>query len=532
MRNRKNKRLSWIVWTIVIAITIGIGVLVLLQKPERFGGISTKGMMDTPPQGATSDLVQGEYVTVESGELKVTVYGAGNLTPQETHSVYNDNEGKIEFVEVETGDTVKAGDILVRLSSSDIETNISSYEAALFEAQVELSNIRDSGAKYYVYAPSAGTLKTVLCKEDDDVAAIMKQYGYLAIVSRDDKMRVEFEPADDQMLKIGDAVNVWVDDACITGTVDQTFGLGANIAVTLPDDDYDVGKEVMITTLQGQTVGNGVLEINMPVPITAIGGTIDTVYYAEGDDVASGARLFYTTGRLPSAELQSALLKYEEARTALDNEKEKQDSLIIRAPIDGIVTSVDASKGARLNESVALVTLQSQDKFNVVATVDELDIVNVEIGQTVDVEIDAYPDEVFMGTVRRISGVGTVEGGVATYEVTVSIDDSAGKLKDGMTASIQVLVANKMDAILVPVEAISTSNGQKYVTLSSGQSKNITTGLSNNDYVEVLSGVSEGDRVLVTRSTSTQTTTPFGMPGGMGGGMPSGGMPGRGFPGM
>lgn len=537
MKAKKNKRNALIKWLVVIVVIAIIAVLAYPQITKLIGGNAAQGAMGAAAQTAAAGLTQGEYVTVEKGELEVTVYGSGNLTPRETYSVYNDSEGKIESVEVETGDTVKAGDILVRLSSSDIETNISSYEAALFDAQVALSNVRDTGSNSYVYAPSAGTLKTVMCEAADDVASIMNQYGYLAIISRDDKMRVEFEPTGDQAFNVGDAVDVWVDNVPITGTVDQTVGLGANIAVTIPDDNYDVGEEVLITTLQGQTLGNGTLEINMPVPITAIGGTIDTVYYEEGDDVASGAKLFYTTGRLPSSNLQSALLKYEEARTALDNEKEKQDNLIIRAPINGIVTSVGASKGARLDESISLVTLQSQDKFNVVATVDELDIVNVEIGQAVDVEIDAYPDEVFKGTVRRISGVGSVSGGVATYEVTVSIDDAEGKLKDGMTASIQIVIANKTDAILVPVEAISTSNGQKYVTLSTGLSTTITTGLSNDDYVEALSGVSAGDQVLVTRSTSAASTTTTGMPdmggmpGGMGGGMPGGGMPG-GMPGM
>lgn len=537
MKTRKRKTGAWIKWVVAVVVIAVIAVLALPQITKLLGGNTASGAMGASAQTTSTGLAQGEYVTVEKGELEVTVYGSGNLTPRESYSVYNDSEGKIESVEVETGDTVNAGDVLVRLSSSDIETNISSYEAALFDAQVALSEVRDTGSNSYVYAPSAGTLKTVICEAADDVASIMNQYGYLAIISRDDKMRVEFEPTGDQTFNVGDAVNVWVDNVPITGTVDQTVGLGANIAVTIPDDNYDVGEEVMITTLQGQTLGSGTLEINMAVPITAIGGTIDTVYYEEGDDVASGAKLFYTTGRLPSSDLQSALLKYEEARTALDNEKEKQDNLIIRAPIDGIVTSVGASTGARLDESVSLVTLQSQDKFNVVATVDELDIVNVEIGQTVDVEIDAYPDEVFTGTVRRISGVGSVSGGVATYEVTVSIDDAAGKLKDGMTASIQIVIAQKTDAILVPVEAISTSNGQKYVTLSTGLSTTITTGLSNDEYVEVLSGVSEGDQVKVTRSTSTSTETAMsGMPGGMGGGMPSGapsgGMPGGGFPGM
>lgn len=536
MAGKKRGGGTWIKWIVVVVIIAVLAVFALpniistIQGGSDRGQSASSGDMGATTVSTTGTSSRGSYETVTRGDLEVTVYGSGSLSPQQTYSVYNDSEGKIESIEVSAGDTVQEGDVLVRLSSSDIETNIKTYEKELFTAQVALSEVRDTGSDYYVYAPSAGTLKEVLCEEGDDVASIMNQYGYLAIISRDDKMRIEFEPASGYSFAIGDTVSVWIDDLEVTGTVDQTVGLGADIAVTIPDDGYDVGKEVLITTLQGDRLGSGTLEINMPVPITAIGGTIDTIYYEEGDSISSGYELFYTTGRLPSADLQTALLTYEEARTALDNEKEKQDNLVIRAPIDGVITSVNVSEGARLDESTALVTMQSATQFQVVATVDELDIVNVEVGQDVKVEIDAYEGETFTGTVARISGVGTVSGGVATYEVTVTLDEDP-RLKDGMTASIEIVVADRQDVLLVPVEAISTSNGQKYVTLSTGLSSTVTTGVSNDEYVEILSGVSEGDSVLITRDTSDSSSS-SGMPGGMGGGMGGmgGGMPG-GMPG-
>lgn len=541
MKGQKRKS-HWVIWVVVIlciallAVFIVPGIISMIQASNSSNRRSSAGDVSpvpaVPNASNSASGTRGSYETVTRGSLQVTVYGSGSLSPQKTHSVYNDSEGKIESILVEAGDTVQEGDVLVRLSSSDIESNIKTYEKNLFTAQVELSNVRDTGSDYYVYAPSAGTLKQILCDEDDDVASIMKQYGYLAIISRDDKMRIEFEPEVEQSFEIGDRVSVWIDTLEVMGIVEQTVGLGSGIAVTIPDDDYEIGREVLITTIQGTRLGTGTLRINMPVPITAIGGTVDTVYYEEGESVGSGSKLFYTTGRLPSSDLQSALLSYEEARTALDNEKEKQDNLIIRAPIDGVVTSVNTSEGVRLEESTSLVTLQSATLFQVKATVDELDIVNVEAGQTVQVEIDAYDGELFTGTVSRISGVGVVSGGVATYEVTVLMDEDP-RLKDGMTASIEIVVADKQNVLLVPVEAIATSGGQKYVTLSNGLSTTVTTGASNDDYVEIISGVSEGDSVLITRdgSDSSDTAMPPGMPGsGMPGGM--GGNRGGGMPGI
>ncbi len=532
----ERRKSNWVIWVVVILVIALLavfavpGIISMIRADNSSNRRSSAGDITEAPalQSASTGTggARGSYETVTRGNLQVTVYGSGSLSPQKTHSVYNDSEGKIESILVEAGDTVQEGDILVRLSSSDIESNIKTYEKNLFTAQVELSNVRDTGSDYYVYAPSAGTLKQILCEEGDDVASIMKQYGYLAIISRDDKMRIEFEPEVDHSFEIGDRVSVWIDTLEVQGIVEQTVGLGSGIAVTIPDDSYEIGREVLITTIQGTRLGSGTLEINMPVPITAIGGTVDTVYYEEGESVGSGSKLFYTTGRLPSSDLQSALLSYEEARTALDNEKEKQDNLIIRAPIDGVVTSVNTSEGVRLEESTSLVTLQSATLFQVKATVDELDIVNVKVGQTVQVEIDAYDGEQFTGTVSRISGVGVVSGGVATYEVTVQMDEDP-RLKDGMTASIEIVVADKQNVLLVPVEAIATSDGQKYVTLSNGLSTTVTTGASNDDYVEIISGVSEGDSVLITRDGSDSSD--IAMPGR--GGMPGSGIPGGGMPG-
>lgn len=163
--------------------------------------------------------------------------------------------------------------------------------------------------------------------------------------------------------------------------------------------------------------------------------------------------------------------------------------------------------------------------------VDELDIVDVEVGQSVDVEIDAFPDQTFTGTVKRISGVGTVSGGVASYEVTVLLDEASVNLMDGMTASVEIIVADKQDVLLVPVEAVSTANGQNYVTLADGQTSFVTIGASDDTNVEILSGVNEGDQVLITRTSSTSSSESRGgmgggMGGAMGGGAMGGGMPG------
>ena len=551
MMKKRGAGAKWVKWVVLVVVLAVLAAFAWPTVSSMIGGSSRSSRQTASTSGSSSSgstrtsssssssagsVTAGSYSTEKKGELQVTVYGSGSLDPASTKDVYNEAEGTVESINVEVGDTVKAGDTLLKLSSTDLETEISTLQADLFTAQVTLSEVRDSGTDYYVYAPSAGTVKLIDdVEEDDDISVIMKTTGYLCIISRDDKMKVEFDPLSDGTFTVGDKVSVWIDNAEVEGVVDQVDGLGGRISVTVADDDYDIGTAALVTTLQGEKIGEGVLEVNMPVPVTSIGGTIDTVYYEDNDSVASGAKLFYVTGRIPSAELQEALYTYDEARTALDNALTDQENLTIKAPIDGVITAVNASVGQYLEKASstsAAVSMQSDSQFNVVASVDELDIPKIQVGQEVNVEIDAFPNQTFTGKVTKISGVGTVSGGVATYTVTVALDGAQG-LMDGMTASINIVTTDIQDALLVPVEAVSTSNNQNYVTLASGQTSNVTIGASNDEYVQILTGVEEGDQVQIKRDSSDSSTTTTqsgqmgGMPGGdFGGGMPAGGGPG------
>lgn len=545
MMKKRGVGAKWVKWVVLVVVLAVLASLAWPTVQSMIGG-STRGTLAASTSGSDSSGTTrtggssgasgnssgsssaGSYSTVKKGDLEVTVYGSGSLEPAATKNVYNEAEGKVESIDVEVGDTVKSGDTLLKLNSTDLETQISTLQSDLFTAQVTLSDVRDTGSNTYVYAPSAGTIKLIDgVEESDDISVIMKTIGSLCIISRDDKMKIEFEPLSGSYA-VGDEVSVWIDDVEVQGVVDQVDGLGGRISVTVTDDDYDIGASALVTTLQGEKIGEGELEVNMPVPVTAIGGTIDTIYYDDNDAVSSGSKLFYVTGRIPSSELQQALYTYDEARTALNNALTDQQNLTIKAPIDGVITAVNASVGQLLEEgSTAAVTMQSDSQFNVVASVDELDIPKIQVGQEVNVEIDAFPNQTFTGTVTKISGVGTVSGGVATYTVTVAVD-AAGGLMDGMTASINIVTTDIQDALLVPVEAVSTASNQNYVTLASGQTSSVTIGASNDEYVEILSGVEEGDQVLIKRDSSdssTSTEQSVRMGGGEMGGFAGGGMP-------
>lgn len=514
----KQGRIGWMKKVLIVVVIAVLAVLAwptIQQYLPGSGGDDrmvsseiqrTSGNTSMGDTGTDTNARSGaSYGTIRRGNISVKVSGSGKVAAEDTRQVYNEAEGRVENVDVKIGDTVQEGQILVQLASDDIENEIASLNRTLFDAQIALGEVRDSGSATSIYSPSAGRVKMMKAEVDDDVATLMKQYSYLCVISRDGKMKVDFVPTPGVTFQAGDKVHVWIKNQAVEGTVSQAAGLtGGNISVTVSDDSYDVGEPVIVSTLLGEKLGEGTLTVNMPIPVTGIGGTISSIAYEENDTVGSGYKLFGLSGRTPSADLQKAILAYDEAWTNMTNAQKKQDNLLIRSPLTGVVTAVDAQVGAKLEEGSPAFTVQNTDSYKVTAAVDELYITQIVPGQSVTVELDAYPNRKFTATVDRISGVGTVEGGVATYDVTVTLDPNQGAaFMDGMTANIEVATIDKSSVLLAPVEAISTSNGQNYVTLASGMQQAVTTGESDGTNIEILSGVSEGDQVMLTRSATT-----------------------------
>ena len=257
-----------------------------------------------------------------------------------------------------------------------------------------------------------------------------------------------------------------------------------------------------------------------------------------------GNRICYLIN-VPVSDSYQALLETRAQQTAQIKEmKALRDAGAITAPQDGIVASIVAASATEQAADTVLVSLYVGDEKEMVVSVDELDITSVEVGQNVELAMDAITDHTYAGTVSKISQIGTATSGVTVYDVTLTIEGD-DQLKLGMNGTATILVEERENVLLVPIAALNTSRGESYVWLKSdsaadgepGVRTTVETGLSDENYAEVLSGLSEGDVVLITREASTSTTDSRengmggmmmdmggGMPGGsFDGGMPSGG---------
>jgi len=198
-------------------------------------------------------------------------------------------------------------------------------------------------------------------------------------------------------------------------------------------------------------------------------------------------------------------------KSILDLNEKQEVPESIYAPFDGEVTvAEETAVGSAININSVLGTITNFSEFKLALSIDELDVPKVKIGQKVEITANAYPGEKFYGEVIKIDSQGKSTNGVSTFGVEVSIKDPK-QLKAGMTATAKILVSKQENAVLVPVEAVETKSGKKVVTIQTNEASKeveVTTGLNNENYIEIVSGVKEGENVVLP-VTSIQTDNPI-----------------------
>ncbi|MBU1338129.1 MAG: efflux RND transporter periplasmic adaptor subunit, partial [Acidobacteria bacterium] len=171
---------------------------------------------------------------------------------------------------------------------------------------------------------------------------------------------------------------------------------------------------------------------------------------------------------------------------------------IIRAPFDGIVTAITISSREHLSAGQELFTLVNISRIQVHAKVLESEIRKMKVGREVDLKFSAYPERVFKGRVKAISPL--VDPEKRTCDVIIDVDNPAEEIKPGMHAEVEIAADIYKDRLLIPQDAVLSRSGRKLAfVFDNGVAKwrYLEIGLENEDYAEVLDGVTEGEQVLI-----------------------------------
>jgi len=202
------------------------------------------------------------------------------------------------------------------------------------------------------------------------------------------------------------------------------------------------------------------------------------------------------------------LLKIQGAQNRLAAARAAQSQLEITSPWTGTVSAVYVAEGARVDPTTPVASVSDLDNLAVNVNLSEFDVAQVKVGMHAVVSVDALGGEAFSGTVEYVALTGTDTGGVVTFPVQVSLEDSEG-LKPGMNTSVRIVVAKKANVVRVPLEAVTTDdedNSFVIVLDESGEQTEVEveTGLENNERIEIVSGLEEGATVVLPEVAAAQ----------------------------
>ena len=452
---------------------------------------------------------QGEVLSYEvtTGSISTVVSGSGSLTDVDLNSITVPEGVEITEVKVKTNQAIVKGDILATVDMASVISAMADLQTQIEDLDEQLSDAEDDAASTTIYAGVTGRVKAIFGEAGASVADVMYEHGALALISLDGYMAVDIET---DALTVGDGVTVKLsDEEEITGTVESVVGGKATILVTDNGPEYD--EVVTVLNDEDTVLGTGNLYIHSALKVTGYAGTIASVKTSVNEKVSDTTRLFTLEDTDYSANYNSLLRERADLEATLLELLTIQRDGAVLATADGGVYSVDYSDDA----AAAVVTLSTDEKMSVTISVDESDILSLELGQTVTVSVPSVSEDSFAGTLTEINRTSSSSG---TYSAVIEVEKVEGMLS-GMTASVSVRIEGVDDAILIPIEALHKTSDGAYVYTSYneeyqeyGGKVDVVTGLENSTYVEIKSGLNVGDTVYYTEQESG-----FGNFGGMGG---------------
>ena len=466
-------------------------------------------------KAASRDVTYAE-TTPTRQDVSNSLSGTGTLNPANTYTVKSLVDGKILTGGFEEGDKVEEGDVLYTIDSSDASTNLEKASIALQQAQRSYDKTVDL---QYVRAEVDGTVSSLKVAKGDQVTSGQE----VAVIRDSSKMLLNllFPAADAANFSVGQSAEVTLDGTfeMLTGTVTAVTGTDAlstgnlltrTVTITVRNAGGLTTAQAATATINGVScIAAKCFEYQAERTLTTLAaGTVTAINVQEGGAVNKDDIVLQISGEDLTEAIQSAAETLRSAELNMDNLQEAMNNYTVTSPISGTIIEKNAKAGDALTAGADLCTIYDLSYLVMVINVDELQVSDVSVGQSVQVTADAVPDKTYTGTVTRVSMKGSSNGGTTTYPVTVRIDETEG-LRPGMNANAEIVIAEAKNALAVPNAAI-VRGGYVLVTKDSPSAANadpdmtapegyvyvpVKIGVSDDDYTQIISGVTGNDTV-------------------------------------
>jgi len=447
-------------WQKTLLIVLLIGLVVGL--PVAYGG------SDGGSAAGASGESNTEIYLVQYGDLTSTIYASGSLDYSTSEQLTFGSAGTVEAVYVEKDDAVKAGDVLARLDSESIESleesvarariSVRDAEEALEDAQDPYSESDIEDAREAV---EQAQLQLLDAQERGEIKVANAEYAADKACQKYSDSLLQYFTGQISFDEHQQAVR----DLAIAELDLEMARINADKSVSSAEDALENAEE----TLEEMLAGADPLEV-----------------------------------ALKQSQLDSARVTLDNALEQLESAREGYP---IVAPFDGVVADINVAPGDEVNANTVVIELVDSSAFEMSASVDEIDVAQLRLGQGATVTLDAISDTELSGNVSSLSAFAQSQSGVVSYPITISLDVPEGiQLLEGMSATATIEIELASDALLVPSSAITGTGDRSIVMVmvdGQPQPRMVTLGATDGVQTEVVTGLGEGDEVIVEVGTAT-----------------------------
>lgn len=502
---------------------------------------------------------QSRYVLaqVEKGEIIISVSGSGQILPSEQTEIRPKISGEIEEIFVEEGQRIKEGNLLLKLKSKDFERAIDDAKLALEDATTKLKNLKKDRENLtkdlkdaYEDAFNAisdtfndlsevtKTLERIFTEssyggDQGDIDYYRNTVGFYSgqSFSKNEKenrflmLKEKYQSIRNDYLLVSKGVSVeiledWLKR--ISDLVKEIADLARSGKEIISFYKETILKENLIPPFSLSITENQLVQLNTVIvsldqrisTLSSVSKKIDNL-----KDTISDYQ--------EKIDFQENTIKQKE--DALEKAKENYENCFIFAPFSGQIAKVNVRKGDIISPSISLFTLISEEKVAQIS-LNEIEAAKVKVGQKARLTFDAVPDLTLTGKVTEIETVGTIFQGVVSYGVKIILDSDDERIKPSMSVTAEILVDSKNGILVLPNGAIKTKENLKYVEVIEGpqnlkkqlkikipiflpkgiqiERKIVETGISNENFTEIVSGLKEGDIAILAKVSPQTVQTP------------------------
>jgi RND family efflux transporter MFP subunit len=506
---------------------------------------------------------------VQKGNLEIKVSGTGEIVPIEEINVRSKVGGEIVFLNVKEGDNVYKGQILAKIDSRSLEKSIKDQEILIKNLELAIEsaklNLEKLNFQYqntlrgddYNKALNQGILilndfynfypgfiedlrKIYFYKDFENYDNNLKYYESYnpSFAGKSQKLEFNYNILRSKYIELSENFkNISSQNEAKERIIRDSYDL-----VLATYDLVNEGREMVRYLKEDLTLKNATHEKENIINnhFQKLTNYLNSLaqYKQNLFDVISKINSYHDivdNYNFDKKNLELSIrqkeIDLEQAKKKLNDLKEDLNDYYITAPFSGILSKLNIKKGDLIASNQIIGTIITNQKIAKIS-LNEIDVAQVKVGQTAILTFDALPDLKVKGKIIEISTAGKEEQGVVSYDIKISLEEENKEIKPGMSVNAEIIVDRKENVLLVPNSAIKSDGIGKYVEVIKNyeikkrnsfkpvaispnliEKRYIKTGISNDEFTEILEGLNEGEviiiRTLNQTAQSRQQTNPF-----------------------